>query len=250
MTCDRLFRACGIMLGVALALFQIGSAAAQPMLCGDPATIRTGEHPGVAAGTLVGTFRCSGEGLTITLRLGADGRFEQSFDAESAAFGEAERREFAEAGRTGRWRLEGDTLHLFERPTRAPTIVLVEQARDPSVRMRVEVREADGRPARGVFVGEGADANPQSQLEDGVLIVPKSYDWTPGLRRIVRQGDDLPLASFTATRDGANVFRYVYRPSEVEPFDIRARVMDPGGDAIGVPLGIGGALLRRVPPGD
>lgn len=233
----------------AAAMSCAGPAAAQSiLLCGKAGAAEEAGRLDVAAEALAGTYRCAEEGVSITLRLDADGHFEQRFDAEPGVFGEAERAEFEAAGLAGRWRLERGTLYLFERPERAPAIELVETAHDPAVWMRVEVREADGRPARGLFVGDGPDANPRSSLDDGVLIVPKDYSWAPGPRQIVRTGDELALASFTPARDGANVFRFTYRPSEVEPFEIRAQPVDAAGGAIAVPFGIGGALLRRVAP--
>jgi len=59
-----------------------------------------------------------------------------------------------------------------------------------------------------------------------------------------------PLASFTVTSTGPNVFQFAYKPSEVEPFEIRAYLTGSQEQAIGIPLGMGGAILRHVPPQD
>lgn len=224
----------------------ISPATAQPLLCGEPSQAAPADRVPAVPASVVGKYRCVGEGLSITLRLDADGRFEQRYEAEAESFNEAERSELEQAGRVGRWQLENDTIILFERPLREPAVRLVEAGVDPSVWMRVEVRLDDGRPAQGLYVGEGIAANPQSQLDDGVLIVPKTYAWEPGVRQIVRQGDDRKLSSFTPGVGGPNVFKFAYSPSEVEPCEIRAQVVDATAGAIIVPLGIGGALLKRV----
>jgi len=146
----------------------------------------------------------------------------------------------------GQWRLEGTRLHFFARPLRAPKLALAEARRDPAVELRIEVMTPDGKPAQGLFVGEGQDANPRSSLDDGVLTIPKGQAWQPGTHWIVRDGDELRLASFAIEAGGPNSFRYVYEPSEVEPFDQRGMVAGAHGEVVVVPLGIGGAALRRV----
>ena len=227
------------------ALATISPAAAQPLLCDEPGLTPPADRVPATPASLVGTYRCVGEGLSITLRLDADGRFEQRYAVEATSFSEAERTDLEQSGRVGRWRLEQDVLVLFERPRREPVIRLLKTEMDPSVWMRVEVRLNDGRPAQGVYVGKGADANPQSQLDDGVLTIPKTYAWKSGVRQIVRQGDDMKLFAFTPTEGGSNVFKFIYSPSEVEPFEIRGKIVDATAGAIAVPLGIGGALLKR-----
>src|SRR5690606_33260907 len=126
-----------------------------------------------------------------------------------------------ETSLSGRWRVENGTLHLFEQPARAPHIRLVEARRDPSADLRVEIRKPDGTAARGLFIGEGEHVNVRSSLDDGLLLIPKGVGSDSGKRWIVRSGDQLRLTSFDTTADGPNSFRYVYEPSEVEPFDQR-----------------------------
>lgn len=69
---------------------------------------------------------------------------------------------------------------IFSSGPSARAIELAETAHDPAVWTRVGVREADGRPARGLFVGDGPDANPRSSLNDSVPIVTKDYSCAPG----------------------------------------------------------------------
>ncbi len=231
---------------VVAAFATISPATAQTLLCDEPSRTPPPDYVPATPASLVGTYRCVGEGITITLHLDANGRFQQRYEAEATSFNKAERAELEQAGHVGRWRLEQDRLVLFERPRREPAVRLVKTGVDPSVWMRVEVRLNDGRPAQGVYVGEGIEANPQSQLDNGVLAVPKTHAWEPGVRQIVRQGDDMKLFSFTPAEGGPNVFKFAYSPSELEPFGIRARVVDAARGAIAVPLGIGGALLKRI----
>lgn len=152
-----------------------------------------------------------------------------------------------ETSLSGRWRVENGTLHLFEQPVRAPHIRLVEAQHDPSVELRVEIRTPDGGPARGLFIGEGEHVNVRSSLDDGLLLIPKGSGWKPAKRWIVRSGDELRLAAFdTTTGGGPNSFRYVYEPSEVEPFHQQGSVAGEHGEIIVVPLGISGAVLQRI----
>lgn len=184
--------------------------------------------------------------MTITLRLTADQRFEQHMVADEAMF-EAEGSGLSrQTSLKGQWRVENGALHLFATPLREPHIRLVEARRDPTVALRIEVRTADGQSPSDLYVGEGEDANPRSSLDDGLLTVPAEEGTAPGRRWIVRNGDDRRLTSFEITPGGNNSWRYVYEPSELEPFDQRALFT---GDAVVVPLGIAGAVLRRVPGG-
>lgn len=213
-----------------------------PLLCGGSDVDLDARASGTSR--LLGTYRCSEEGMTITLRLTADRRFEQHMIADDAMF-EAEGGGLShETSLKGEWRVENGALHLFARPLREPRISLVEARRDPTVALRVEVRTADGQSPSDLYVGEGEDANPRSSLDGGVLTVPAGEDAAPGRRWIVRSGDDRRLASFDVAPGGMNSWRYVYEPSELEPFDQRALFT---GDAVVVPLGIAGAVLRRVP---
>lgn len=226
----------------------VSPAAAEPgVLCAAPAfPPRPDNGPGPTAAALVGEYRCSEEGIAVVLRLDADGRFVQRLTAGDALDTDDNGAPVREVVQTGRWRVVEDKVQLFARPTRAPVLRLIAATRDPSVRMRVEIREPGGAPAADLLIGEGEDANPISALDQGVVLVPLSYGWTPGLRQVVRGGDELVLARFTVGPTGPNSFRYEYRPSEIEPFEQTLRVGGAGWNAIAVPLGIGGAILRRV----
>jgi hypothetical protein len=238
-------------------IFALGFAAAMaatpafaspdsaPIACSGP-ELRDEEPGPTPVAVSPGLYRCSQEGITITLRLDADGGFEERMTADEAMFERAGGGMGNETTLAGQWRLDGTRLHLFARPLRAPKLPLVEARRDPAVELRVEVLTPDGKRAQGLFVGEGEDANPRSSLDDGVLVIPKGQVWQPGTYRIVRDGDELRLASFDVEVGGPNSFRYAYEPSEVEPFDQRGMVAGAHGEVVVVPLGIGGAALRRV----
>lgn len=213
-----------------------------PLLCGG-SDVDLDAHP-TGTSPSPGTYRCSEEGITITLRLTADHRFEQHMVADEAMF-EAEGGGLSrETSLKGQWRVENGALHLFATPLREPRISLVEARRDPTVALRIEVRTPEGQSPSDLYVGEGEDANPRSSLDGGVLTVPAEEGTAPGRRWIVRNGDDRRLASFEITSGGINSWRYLYEPSELEPFDQRALF---SGEAVVVPLGIAGAVLRRVP---
>jgi len=216
-----------------------------PLLCSGPELIQHANIAGVEP-TLPGTYECSEEGITITLRLDADGRFEQHMTANERLFEREDGGRGNETSLSGRWRVENGALHLFERPARAPHIRLVEARHDSSVELRVEIRTPDGNPARGLFIGEGEHVNVRSSLEDGLLLIPKGIEWEPGKRWIVRAGDELHLAAFDAVAGGPNSFQYVYEPSEIEPFHQQGLVAGEHGAIIVVPLGISGAVLQRI----
>ena len=203
-------------------------------------------NTGEVGPALPGTYRCSEEGITITLRLDADGRFEQQMRANERFFEREDGSRGTRASLSGRWRVENGTLHLFEQSARPPHINLVEARHDPSVELRVEIRTPDGMAARGLFIGAGEHVNVRSSLEDGLLLIPKGIAWEPGKRWIVRSGDELRLAAFDANPGGPNSFRYTYEPSEVEPFHQRGFVAGVSGEIIVVPLGISGAVLQRT----
>jgi hypothetical protein len=213
-----------------------------PLLCGGSDVDLDARLPDALP--LPATYRCSEEGMTITLRLTADRHFEQHMVADDAVF-EAESGGLAhETSLKGEWRVENGALHLFARPLREPRISLLEARRDPTVALRVGVHTPNGQSPSDLYVGEGEDANPRSSLDDGGLTVPVEEGALPGKRWIVRSGDDRRLVSFDVALGGVNSWRYVYEPSELEPFDQRALFT---GDAVVVPLGIAGAVLRRVP---
>src|SRR5690606_7036607 len=155
---------------------------------------------------LPGTYRCSEDGITITLRLDANGRFEQHMHANERLFEREDGSRATEASLSGRWRVENGTLHLFEQPARAPRINLVEARRDPSVELRVDIRTPEGAAARGLFIGEGEHVNVRSSLEDGLLLIPKGTALEPGKRWVVRAGDELRLAAFDTAAGGPNSF--------------------------------------------
>lgn len=212
-----------------------------PLLCGGSDVDLDARPPGASG--LPGTYQCSEEGVTITLRLTADRRFDQHMVADEPMFeteGGGLSREFT---LKGEWRVANSDLHLFATPLREPRLSLIEARHDPTVALRIEVRTADGQSPSDLYVGEGEDANPRASLDDGVLTVPTEEGTAPGRRWIVRSGDDRRLASFDVTPGGTNSWRYTYEPSELEPFDQRALFT---GDAVVVPLGIAGAVLRRV----
>jgi len=234
----------GVVALVATAPTQANPDAG-PLLCTGPGLTRYASSAAIEP-ALPGTYQCSEEGITITLRLDADGRFEQHMRANARRFEHEDGSRSTESSLSGQWRVEDGTLHLFEHPVRAPRISLVEARHDPSVELRVEIRTPDGTAARNLFIGEGEHVNVRSSLDDGLLLIPKGIAWNPGKRWIVRMGDELRLAAFDAVAGGPNSFQYVYEPSEIEPFHQQGLVAGEHGEIIVVPLGISGAVLQRI----
>lgn len=90
-------------------------------LCGGPdVSDRDDDRPAPTAPMLVGTYQCSEDGVTVTLRLDADGRFEERMKGE----GSRGPGDFAMPSKptilSGRWRIEGWILRLFQQPTSEP----------------------------------------------------------------------------------------------------------------------------------
>ena len=215
------------------------------LLCAEPQLVQQASRLPIET-DLPGTYQCSEEGITITLHLDASGRFNQRMQTDEPVLTGDDGNAATDTHLSGRWRVENRTLHLFEKPARPPSIELVEAKNDPSVDLRVEVRTADGAPARNLFIGEGEYFDNRRALEDGLLLIPKDREREPGKYWIVRLGDELGLTAFDTGPNRPNSFRYIYRSSEVEPFDQRADIVGEMNETIVVPLGIGCAILRRI----
>ncbi|WP_380928343.1 hypothetical protein [Sphingomonas arantia] len=89
--------------------------------------------PAPTATALVGTYRCSEEGVVVTLRLDADGRFEERMEGDGM-------REEGNSGvpvrphiTSGRWQVEGWMLRLSRQPAQ------------PSVDQTARIADARGQ---------------------------------------------------------------------------------------------------------
>jgi hypothetical protein len=117
--------------------------------------------------------------------------------------------------------------------------------RDPSDALRVVAQLPDGSPAEGLavtwpnaaglfYMGGGKN---ETRLEEGPVI---------GEVSIKREADSKGLATFVMKAGGPNSYRFIYHPSDVEPFDFQARALDAKADVLEVELGGASAKLRRV----
>jgi len=82
-----------------------------------------------------------------------------------------------------------------------------------------------------------SDGKNEARLEEGPVI---------GEVSIEREADSKGLATFAMKAGGPNSYRFIYYPSDVEPFDFQARALDAKADVLEVELGSAPAKLERV----
>jgi hypothetical protein len=182
---------------------------------------------------LVGKYHFEEEGISIDVSLNADGTALYSVGGSEGIRA------------NGYWTLRGDRIHIFNRPGPVRLEATGAPARDPKVALRVVARLPDGSPANGLAVtwpnSAGlyymSDGRNETRLEDGPVT---------GEVTIVREADSKELASFVMRSGAPNDHRFIYHPSDVEPFDYEAMALDPRGDVLEVEVGSASAKLRRV----
>ncbi len=81
------------------------------------------------------------------------------------------------------------------------------------------------------------DGKNETRPEEGPVI---------GEVSIEREADSNWLATFVMKAGGPNSYRFIYHPSDVEPFDFQARALDAKADMLEVELGSASAKLQRV----
>jgi hypothetical protein len=89
--------------------------------------------------------------------------------------------------------------------------------------------------ATGLFYK--SDGKNETRLEEGPVL---------GEVSIEREADGKGLATFVMKAGGPNSYRFIYHPSDVEPFDFQARALDARADVLEVELGSASAKLYRV----
>ena len=145
----------------------------------------------------------------------------------------------------GLWRVDGEEIHIYNHPgpvrlDRAAPAIL-----DRSVVLAVVATLADGSPAEGLAITwRGADA--LFYMSAGRHTTARGERPIRGTVYILRESDSTELASFRIGPGMPNSHRFIYSPSDPEPFDIKAGAMDPRADVIMVEAGSAGAPLRRV----
>lgn len=155
---------------------------------------------------LVGKYHFEEEGIAVDVSLNADSTAVYSVGGSVGIRAE------------GTWDVRGDRIHIFNKP--GP--VKLEQAgvptRDPGVALRVVAQLPDGSPAEGLGItwpnATGSyymsDGKNETGLEEGPVL---------GELSIEREADGKELATFVMKAGAPNSYRFIYHPSDVEPFD-------------------------------
>jgi len=82
-----------------------------------------------------------------------------------------------------------------------------------------------------------SDGKNETRPEEGPVI---------GEVSIAREADSKGLATFAMKAGEPNSYRFIYHPSDVEPFDFEARALDARANVLEVEIGSASAELQRV----
>lgn len=146
---------------------------------------------------------------------------------------------------TGFWTLDNPYIHIHNKPGPVRLEPAGAPARDPSVGLSVQVRNADGSPAEGLGV-TWKNAHGLYMMSDGEHTA-RPDEMTQAITvQIVRSSDRKVLQTVEFKPGGPNSFRFTYYPSDQEPFDIGAIALDARGDTLEVEVGTAQAKLKRV----
>jgi len=188
---------------------------------------------------LIGKYRFveNKEGLTVDVHLNAD--HTALYRVTTGEAGE----EFLLA--KGFWTVQGDIIHIHNRPGPVRLDVAGTPTRDPATGLSIVVDQKDGSEVTGLGV-TWPDSNSLYYMAEGRHSVTAAEIGDATEFSIVRTSDSKTLQTIKLTRGGPNSFRFTYYPSDVEPFDIRAMALDARADRIEVELGTASAKLDRV----
>lgn len=99
----------------------------------------------------------------------------------------------------------------------------------------------DGSPAEGLGVtwpnATGRYYMSDGKTESGPVV---------GVVSVPRDVDGKELATFVMKASAPNNYRFTYYPSDVEPFDLKARALDARAELLEVELGSASAKLHCV----
>lgn len=189
--------------------------------------------------TLIGKYRYeeAHDGMKVAVDLNADhsAAYRITTGADDAAFMEA----------TGVWTLQDDVIHIHNTPGPVRLDAEGPPARDPGVALSVTVRNADGSPAEGLGV-TWPDAQGLFVMTGGRHQTRREEPIAASQAYVLRLADRKVLGTIDLRAGGPNSFRFRYRPSDVEPFDIPAIALDARAAVIEVEVGTAQAKLRRV----
>jgi hypothetical protein len=145
----------------------------------------------------------------------------------------------------GFWTLDGDVIHIHNRPGPVRLEQLASPTRDDTIGLSVTVTTADGSPAEGLGV-TWPGSNSLYYMSGG-LNTSSAVELGKVTRfSIVRLSDRKVLRDVPLVRGGPNSFRFTYDPSDVEPFDIPAIALDDRADQLEVEVGTASAKLRHL----
>ena len=185
---------------------------------------------------LVGHYRLEEGEFSIDVRLNAD---------KTASYVVTMDKRGGGLRADGIWDYRGDRVHIHNAPGPVSLVQAGNPTTDAAVALTIVATLPDGSPAEGLAVTwPGADA--LFYMSDGRHRRTREEGAVAGEVSIVRESDSKELVTFTVKRGGPNVYRFTYRPSDPEPFDIQAAAMDMRADVLEVEAGSAAAKLRRV----
>jgi hypothetical protein len=182
---------------------------------------------------LVGKYQFKEEGMTVDVHLNADGTALYSIGGSEGVRS------------NGYWNVTGERIHVFNKPGPVRLAPAGAPTRDAGVALRVIVTLPDGSPADGLAV-TWPDATGLFYMSNGRNVTPLEEGPVIGEVVIVREADGEQLAAFMMKPGAANVHRFTYHPSDVEPFDYEAQALDASASVLEVELGSASAKLHRV----
>jgi hypothetical protein len=185
---------------------------------------------------LVGHYRMEEGEFSIDVRLNAD---------RTAVYNVTMDKRGGGLRAAGVWDYRGDRIHIHNTagpvsldPVGTPTV-------DPAAALSIVATLPDGAPAEGLAV-TWPEANGLFYMGDGKHRVPRTEGPVTGAVSIVRTADSKELATFIMKPGAATSYRFIYRPSNPEPFDIQAAARDARAELLEVEAGSAAVTLQRV----
>jgi hypothetical protein len=145
----------------------------------------------------------------------------------------------------GFWDIREGVIHIHNRPGPVRLEQVGPPTTDPNVALSITATLPDGSPAQGLGV-TWPNAGGLYMFDDGAHRVRREEGPVVGRVTIERGADGKTLASFDMVAGAPNAYRFLYHPSDAEPFDFSAIALDAKAEMIEVELGGASARLHRV----